>query len=147
MQASLPRKGRRSILDVIARLWQADRGRGSWPTLAEDASASLEDLRAASELRALVSHGPDEVYLLLRRMAALGIDPDELARIEPAVFRNLHSRCTTCESHGRCAWDLADDLDPLWKGPPDGWQGYCPNVAELRALLEMPWFRSDMAPP
>jgi len=151
MQALPPREGRRLIVDIIARLWQAVQGSG--PTRSrnsmsgEDAIAFVEDLRVASELRVLVSHGPDEAYLLLGRMAALGIDPNDLARLEPVVFRILHARCTTCESHGRCAWDLADDLDPSWKEPPDSWQGYCPNVAELSALLQMPWFRSDIASP
>jgi hypothetical protein len=158
MRALLPRKGRWSLADVIARLWQADQGADSWPMrsrksrvlrvpAADDPVAFVEDLRAASELRVLISHGPDEAYLLPHRMAALGIDPDELARLEPVVFQNLHSRCTACESQGRCAWDLADDLNPSWKEPPDGWQGYCPNVAELSAILEMPWFRSDVALP
>jgi len=78
-------------------------------------------------------------------MATLGIDPDELARLEPVVFQILTP--TTCESRGRCAWDLADDLDPSWKEPPDGGQGCYSNVTELRALLEMPWFRSGIASP
>jgi hypothetical protein len=126
MQALLPRKGDQAIAALLAA--------GAMP--------SAEDLRAAAELRVLASRGPDEAFLVLRRMTILGIDPGELARLEPVLYRNLHTHCATCDSQGRCAWDLADDLDPSWKEAPDGWQTYCPKVAELSALLELPWFRA-----
>ena len=108
---------------------------------AEDATLYVDDAQAASTLRELISHGPDEAYLLPRRMTALGIDPDEVARIEPALFTDLHARCTLCECPGRCAWDLAGDLDEAWQDGPDDWQAYCPNAKPLLALCEMPWFR------
>jgi len=109
----------------------------------EDATLYVDDARAACELRELISHGPDEAYLLPRRMTALGIDPDEVARIEPALFRDLHARCTLCDNPGACAWDLAGDVDEAWKDGPDAWRGYCPNVELLLALCEVPWFRPD----
>jgi len=52
----------------------------------------------ASDLRAPVSHGPGEGNLLQRRMAALHLDVDELARSEPATLRDLQRVCTTCGS-------------------------------------------------
>jgi hypothetical protein len=109
----------------------------------EDATLFVDDAQAASTLRELLSHGPDEAYLLPRRMEALGIDPDEVARIEPALFTDMHARCTFCECPGPCAWDLAGDMDEAWRDGPDGWQAYCPNAEPLLALCEIPWFRPE----
>ena len=110
---------------------------------AENATRYVDEVGAASALRELINHGPDEAYLMPRRMMALGIDPDEVARVEPAVFHDLHARCTLCDSPGRCAWDLAGDMDEAWKDDPDAWHAYCPNVELLLALCEIPWFRPE----
>ena len=71
------------------------------------------------------------------------VDPDEVARIEPALFTDMHARCTFCECPGPCAWDLAGDMDEAWRDGPDGWQAYCPNAEPLLALCEIPWFRPE----
>jgi hypothetical protein len=112
--------------------------------MSEDMGIAVLDLRAASDIRALAAHGPDEATLLPRRMAALGLDPDEVARLEPRVFRSLYWRCTLCQDPGQCARDLADDYPvaplPHWR---QDWQDYCPNAATLNWLEEMPWFRQS----
>ena len=53
------------------------------------------DIRmSAPELRAVARKGPRAADLLLRRMADLDLDPKEVARVEPAAFRD-------------CGWDAA----------------------------------------
>jgi hypothetical protein len=79
---------------------------------------------------------PVEICSLLplpRRMAALGLDTDTVARFDPDTFGSLRSVCATCEHHERCQWDLRQDCaNPVW-------QEYCPNRATLRALGRLPW--------
>ena len=92
------------------------------------------DIRvSASELRALASRGQGACDLLLYRMAALDLDQNEVCQIAPETFRDLQRVCAMCESHRRCARDLARDSDdPAWKD-------YCPNAATLIALDALPW--------
>jgi hypothetical protein len=66
--------------------------------------------------------------LLPRRMAALDLDPNTLARTESVAFGEVLRYCATCESAERCEWDLRQD-----PGDP-AWQDYCPNAARLSAL-------------
>ncbi len=88
---------------------------------------------SASELRRLANLGPDSADLLLRRMAALDLDRNEVSRTEPRTFQDLQRVCTMCNSHRRCKRDLAgDSADPAW-------QDYCPNAATLMALNALPW--------
>jgi hypothetical protein len=95
------------------------------------------DREAALALRALASRGPEDACLLPRRLMSLDLDPDEVARLEPAVFCELYGRCTGCESRGECALDLAADIaHPAWQNRADSWHDYCPNAATLTALAE-----------
>ncbi len=88
---------------------------------------------SASELRRLARLGPDSADLLLRRMAALDLDRNEVSRTEPRTFQDLQRVCTMCDSKRRCKRDLAcDSADPAW-------QDYCPNAATLMALNALPW--------
>jgi len=88
---------------------------------------------SASELRRLANLGPDSADLLLRRMAALDLDRNEVSRTEPRTFQDLQRVCTMCNSHRRCKRDLAgDSADPAW-------QDYCPNATTLTALNALPW--------
>ncbi len=86
---------------------------------------------SVSELRLLVSRGPDAANLLLRRMGALRLDADEVRGSDPALFRDLQRLCAVCESRGRCARDLA--RESAGAGDED-WRDYCPNVATLNML-------------
>jgi len=86
-----------------------------------------------SELRAVVRRGPKSADLLLRRMAALDLDPMEVTQVGPQTFHELQRACALCESKRRCARDLArDSAIPAWKD-------YCPNAATLMALDVLPW--------
>ena len=88
---------------------------------------------SASELRRLANLGPDSADLLLRRMAALDLDRNEVSRTEPRTFQDLQRVCALCNSHRRCKRGLARDAaDPAW-------QDYCPNAATLMALNALPW--------
>src|SRR5215813_9957803 len=54
-----------------------------------------KDVRMSiSELRAVVRKGPKAADLLLRRMAALDLDPKEVTCLEPAALRDLQRVCT-----------------------------------------------------
>lgn len=88
---------------------------------------------SAAELRKLAHHGPDGADLLLRRMAALDLDRDEVSQTERRTFQDLQRVCTMCESKRRCARDLARDSDD------PAWEDYCPNVATLKMLNALPW--------
>jgi len=69
--------------------------------------------------------------LLPRRMAALELDFDRLARVEPSTVRELVERCTTCATPEQCEWDLRQNpTNPAW-------QAYCPNAARLMALAQV----------
>ena len=100
---------------------------------AEIARMARDIRMSASELRAMARKGPKAADLLLRRMTDLDLDPKEVARIEPAAFRDLQRVCTLCKSHRRCAWDVARGASP------PVWDRYCPNTGTLAALNGMPW--------
>jgi hypothetical protein len=86
---------------------------------------------SASELHQIASYSSDRGDLLLRRMTALHLEPGEIACTERALFHELHILCVACESQGRCALDLADELaDPGWQD----WRDYCPNATRLSLL-------------
>jgi hypothetical protein len=125
------------MLDALARWWRR-RTPAKFDALQLDSLPPDQVERIArdlsmstSELRLLVSRGSDNTELLRKRMASLQLDPDDLARSEPATLHDLQRLCTTCSDRGRCARDLAHhSADPSWQG----WFDYCPNVATLNML-------------
>jgi hypothetical protein len=119
---------------AIARWWrnwrqaQANRaeldrcGIDETRTIARDVGVTVPDLYGLAE------HRPEDAQLLPRRMAALDLDPSQVARSAPVALRDLQRLCTMCQSKGRCARDLASD-------PASGeWRDYCPNVTTFDAL-------------
>jgi hypothetical protein len=121
MLALLRGRNRWSPTKAISQWWRDWTRRGSLELtccgqdeverLAKDVGVS------ASELRRLVNLGPDSADLLLRRMAALDLDRNEVSRTEPRTFQDLQRVCTMCNSHRRCKRDLArDSADPAWAG-------------------------------
>ena len=88
---------------------------------------------SSSELRRLANLGPDSADLLLRRMAALDLDRNEVSRTESRTFQDLQRVCTMCNHHRRCRGDLARDTDD------PAWHDYCPNASTLMALNALPW--------
>ena len=85
------------------------------------------------ELRAMVQRGPGAADLLLEHMAALDLDPAEVAQVGPETFRDLQRVCSQCESKRCCVRDLAHDATA------PQWQDYCPNAQTLIALDALPW--------
>jgi hypothetical protein len=71
---------------------------------------------------------------LSRRMLANGLDENEIARIAPAILRNLQRECALCESREECAVGLVDDFADV------SWARYCPNGTTLGDLGALPWF-------
>jgi hypothetical protein len=144
----MPAPSARSLIEAVVSLMRR-RGGVSFPAntvsgpasgiarVGEDVGAFVADIDAALDLRALARRGPDEVSLLPRRLVELGLDPDEIARLEPALFRELHWHCTMCDSKGECSVDLAGDA-VTWTDRTDAWHGYCRNAATLRLLEEIP---------
>jgi hypothetical protein len=129
----------RSPLAAIARWW---RDRAAISSARRELRCCAEDdlTRIASdagvsvaELHQLVSRGPQADAPLLRRMALLDLDRNEVSQIEPRTFQDLQKNCTLCKTRRRCARDL--ERNPA---NPD-WQSYCPNAATLLALDALPW--------
>ena len=80
------------------------------------------------ELQTLAGRWPDSRNLLERRMAASGLNVDQVAHSEPQVLRDLQRVCGQCDTGGRCERDLDGDEKNR------AWRDYCPNVATLEAL-------------
>jgi len=81
-----------------------------------------------SGLRQVTEGNPEAGELLPRRMAALGIDANELARTRPDVLRDLQRVCASCEKYGRCVRDLSRG------SVGERWREYCPNAGTLHEL-------------
>jgi hypothetical protein len=88
---------------------------------------------SASELHKLTRSGPDAADLLLLRMTALDLDPEEISETGPQTWRALQRVCAICESRTVCARDFTRN--------PAGseWKEYCPNTGTLMALDASPW--------
>jgi len=75
--------------------------------------------------------------LLLMRMEALQLEPDEVRRIESGVFSDLAKACAACTNKNACETDLA--YESAGTATRD-WENYCPNAATLNAMRALPWF-------
>jgi hypothetical protein len=61
-------------------------------------------------------------------MAALGLDREDVARADQALFERLRQRCAQCEFPEACGADLREDpSNPVW-------EAYCPNSPALTRL-------------
>jgi len=80
----------------------------------------------AAELRKLERNGADPL-LLPRMLEALKIDATELARTEPAAYRDLQRVCALCDAKRRCASELAAG------DAPQTFESFCPNALTLKA--------------
>lgn len=72
--------------------------------------------------------GPHAADPMVPRLTAMGLDPNEIARVEPAVFHDLQRVCSFCDDKRQCQHELRRD--------PDGteWKTYCPNMPTFEAL-------------
>jgi hypothetical protein len=84
----------------------------------------------AGELRALAAKGPGAADLLEKMLVALRVDPEALAKSNPAVMRDLQRLCVACSQKGRCQHELA-------KGTAaEHFREFCPNAFTLDALFK-----------
>jgi hypothetical protein len=104
---------------------------GITPTLAQ----YLDDENIDRDV--VVDFGSGAFHLLLIRMEALQLEPDEVRRIESGVFGDLAEACLNCESKDRCECDLAYASAGT---VTHDWENYCPNAATLNAMRALPWF-------
>lgn len=130
---------RRSLAEVISQWWQNwTNPRSNFSDLSCCVTGEVERVAreagvTVAELKTLARLGPDAADLLPRRVAALGLNSNEVMRAEPRTVQDLQRVCSMCECQKQCARDLAQN-------PTDRtWEKYCPNVETLKALNAMPW--------
>jgi hypothetical protein len=98
---------------------------------AEEVAHKAHDLGMNSEqFASLASQGPHAAVQLSRLLRALGVDPDELASIDPAMMRGLERICITCGHKDQCEHDLA-----AGGAAESCYNDYCPNAMSLNALF------------
>jgi len=82
-----------------------------------------------SGLRALRPANPRYTELMPERMRQLGLDPEFVARTEPAAYRDMANVCANCGSWRRCTHDLD-------KGDVEaGMNTYCGNTLTMDAFI------------
>jgi hypothetical protein len=97
----------------------------------QEVAGIARDLKiGAAELKSLARKGPDAAGSLRNLLLALGVNPDELERGDPAVMQDLQRLCATCGYKRKCEFDLAAGA------AVDKFKGYCPNAFTLDALLK-----------
>jgi len=88
-----------------------------------DLGLTREDLDSLARC----SYGPES--LMPKRLAAEGIDPDKLQRLEAAIYRDMQRVCSSCRSTARCERDLVS-ADAIARD----WRDYCLNADTIDAL-------------
>jgi len=84
---------------------------------------------AATQLRTLMNKGPGAADLLQKLLLALHVDPQEIAKTDPAVLRDLQRLCIACANKKQCAHELAQGT------AAENFRNYCPNAFTLDALF------------
>jgi hypothetical protein len=90
--------------------------------IAADVGLSVSDLVRVDQM------GPHAADPMVHRLASMGLSPEDVARVEPAVFHDLQRVCSFCDEKRQCQHELRRD--------PDGteWKTYCPNMPTFEAL-------------
>jgi hypothetical protein len=87
----------------------------------------------SADFRAFVRCSRNNASLLARRMAALGLDPYELALSDPALVRHVQKQCTLCDNRECCLQAFAHETSGA--ALSDDWRDYCPNALALEMLV------------
>lgn len=127
--------GEVSSIDRLVEWWSATRDR--WARIAELRELPSDELQriagdiglSAGDLLEVSAHPEGTQQLLERRLAALGLVPDEVSELLPMLMRDLQRTCTMCRAKPHCIDDMK--ISPL----ADGWESYCPNSGTLRTLV------------
>jgi hypothetical protein len=87
------------------------------------------DLRVSpADLNELVRLGPHAADELPKLLNALGIDGNDLARVEPLVLHDMERVCALCVHKRECDRDLAAGTSA------EHYQGYCLNAPTIEQL-------------
>jgi hypothetical protein len=96
----------------------------------EDVMQIAKDLGVSvSDLRGLAAKGPGEADTLQKMLLALSVDPQDVAKADPAVMRDLQRLCVVCGHKRRCQHELARGT------AVDHFREFCPNAYTLDALF------------
>jgi hypothetical protein len=97
----------------------------------EDVMQIAKDLGVSvSDLRGLAAKGPGAAATLQKMLLALSVDPQEVAKADPAVMRDLQRLCVVCGQKRRCQHELARGT------AAEHFREFCPNAYTLDALLQ-----------
>ena len=135
MQNHNPHIPHPSALDRLCAWWWGN-SRRQWARLedidclsADDISVMAAEVGMPSDEFLRTARQPQGVLGLLdRRLAALGLDPEEIRKLSPLLLGELRRTCAMCSEKERCADDMIEDSNP------PGWESYCPNSGTLRLL-------------
>lgn len=112
------------FIDRLARSHEFDAlGAQEVQRLAGDIGVSSEELVRLSRLPTSAAD------LLEKRLAVLGLSPDDIEIVSPKLLNDLRRTCSHCAVKGQCAKDIAHQ-------PHDAvWKGYCPNADTITGLI------------
>jgi hypothetical protein len=122
-------------LQAALRRWRERAGRNVDLALCDPVEKEqiAHDIGVSPDELTQLAKADSSADLLEERMAALDLDPNEVARTAPETMRDMQRLCTFCKKHRQCSRDLARNAsDPAWKE-------YCPNLESLTSLDTMPW--------
>ena len=98
----------------------------------EEVRQTASDIGVApNQLRELMNKGPGAADLLQKMLVALHVDPQQIAKANPAVMRDLQRLCITCSNKKQCAHELA------YGTAAEHFHDYCPNAFTLDALFKL----------
>jgi hypothetical protein len=119
-----------SLLDLFAR-WLRHRREIAELCLcdASEYGRIARDLGVSPrELDELVRRGHNAADELPKMIAALGLDAQAIARVQPMVIRDLERACAQCQQKKQCDRDLAAGT------AAQHYEEYCVNAPTLAAL-------------
>jgi hypothetical protein len=97
----------------------------------EDVMRIAKDLGVpVSDLRGLAAKGARSADVLQKMLLALSVDPQALAKNDPAVMPDLQRLCIVCSQKGRCQHELAQGT------AAEHFREFCPNAYTLDALFK-----------
>ena len=96
----------------------------------EQVMQTAKDLGVApNQMRELMNKGPGAADLLEKMLLALHVDPQKIAKANPAVMRDLQRLCIACANKKQCSHELARGT------AAEHFRDYCPNAFTLDALF------------
>jgi hypothetical protein len=118
-----------SVIDLFANWLKHRREIAACSCDAGEYARIARDLGVSpSELDELVRRGPHAADELPKIMAALKLDAQKIARVEPLVMRDMERVCALCEHKRRCDRELAAGT------APQHYEDYCGNATALASL-------------